>query len=193
MTTLDSFSSIVKYSRDQSTLSPRRRIWLVMVAPLVAFQSHTCATKFLRPRSWRERPVSCSWRSTTICVAMPAWSVPGTHSVLKPRMRWYRVSASMMVWLNAWPMCSVPVTLGGGSWMQNEGLLPSSVGAAAPAAAHTGPQRASMAAGSKDLASSVMVAATIQVSPGRVSWNKANQPAWCTAAAWSTHAGCQEL
>jgi hypothetical protein len=23
----------------------------------------------------------------------------------------------MMVWLNAWPMCSVPVTLGGGSWM----------------------------------------------------------------------------
>ena len=23
----------------------------------------------------------------------------------------------MMVWLKAWPMCSVPVTLGGGSWM----------------------------------------------------------------------------
>jgi len=27
----------------------------------------------------------------------------------------------MMVWLNACPMCSVPVTLGGGSWMQNGG------------------------------------------------------------------------
>ena len=33
-----------------------------------------------------------------------------------------------MVWLNAWPMCSVPVTFGGGSWMENEGLLVSSVG-----------------------------------------------------------------
>jgi hypothetical protein len=27
----------------------------------------------------------------------------------------------MMVWLNAWPMCSVPVTLGGGSWMAKDG------------------------------------------------------------------------
>ena len=59
---------------------------------------------------------------------MPAWSVPGSHSVLKPRMRCMRVSASMMVWLKACPMCSVPVTLGGGSWMLNEGLAGSSVG-----------------------------------------------------------------
>lgn len=28
----------------------------------------------------------------------------------------------MIVWLNAWPMCSVPVTFGGGSWMLKEGL-----------------------------------------------------------------------
>ena len=27
----------------------------------------------------------------------------------------------MMVWLNAWPMCRVPVTFGGGSWMAKEG------------------------------------------------------------------------
>ena len=27
----------------------------------------------------------------------------------------------MMVWLNAWPMCSVPVTLGGGNWTENDG------------------------------------------------------------------------
>ena len=72
MTVAESFSSIVKYSRLQSTLSPRRRIWLVMVAPLLAFQSQTWATKFLRPRSWRLWPLSCSCRSTTICVAMPA-------------------------------------------------------------------------------------------------------------------------
>ena len=85
---MDSFSSIVKYSCVQLTESPMRRIWFVIVAPDVAFQSQTWATKFLRPRSWRLTPLSCSWRSTTICVAMPAWSVPGTHSVLKPRMRW---------------------------------------------------------------------------------------------------------
>ena len=65
-----------------------RRIWRVMVEPDSSFHSHTRATKFLRPSSWRDVPLSCSWRSTTICVAMPAWSVPGTHSVLWPRMRW---------------------------------------------------------------------------------------------------------
>ena len=53
---------------------------------------------------------------------MPAWSVPGSHSVLKPLMRCMRVSASMIVWLKPWPMCSVPVTLGGGNWIENDGL-----------------------------------------------------------------------
>ena len=32
------------------------------------------------------------------------------------------ISASMIVCWNACPMCSVPVTFGGGSWMQNDGL-----------------------------------------------------------------------
>jgi hypothetical protein len=57
-------------------------------------------------------------------------------------------------------MCSVPVTLGGGSWIENEGFDGSRVGACSTAAAQTGPQRDSMAAGSKDLASSVMVGGT---------------------------------
>jgi len=35
----------------------------------------------------------------------------------------------MTVWLKAWPMCRVPVTFGGGSWMLNDGL-PSSMLAA---------------------------------------------------------------
>jgi hypothetical protein len=34
-------------------------------------------------------------RSTSICVAMPAWSVPGSHSVGRPRIRWKR---AMMSW-----------------------------------------------------------------------------------------------
>ena len=85
---------MVKYSRLQSTLVPMRRIWLVMVLPLCSFHSQTLEMKFLRasggvaPMSWRLMPCSCSWRSTTICVAMPAWSVPGTQAVLKPDMRW---------------------------------------------------------------------------------------------------------
>ncbi|MDT4801767.1 hypothetical protein FQZ97_344790 [compost metagenome] len=88
MTTFERSSSIVKYSRLQSTVSPMRRICSVMVLPDFSFHSHTRATKFLRPRSWRLTFCSCSWRSTTIWVAMPAWSVPGTHSVLAPFMRW---------------------------------------------------------------------------------------------------------
>ncbi len=40
------------------------------------------------PRSWRLMPWACNWRSTTIWVAMPAWSVPGIQAVLTPRMRW---------------------------------------------------------------------------------------------------------
>jgi len=82
VTTAESLSSIVKYSRRQSTVSPMRRICVVMVLPLFSFHSHTLATKFLRPMSRRCTPCSCNWRSTTICVAMPAWSVPGTQTVL---------------------------------------------------------------------------------------------------------------
>ena len=79
---------MVKYSLDQSTLSPMRRIWVVMVLPLFSFHSHTFFTKASRPRSWRLIFCASSWRSTTIWVAMPAWSVPGIHTVLCPRMRW---------------------------------------------------------------------------------------------------------
>ena len=73
-----------------------------------------------RPSSRRPwlLPEAASWRSTTICVAMPAWSVPGCQSTSWPRMRWNRTSVSWMVWSSAWPMCRLPVTLGGGSMMQ---------------------------------------------------------------------------
>ena len=79
---------MVKYSCAQLTLAPMRRICCVMVLPLRSFHCQTFSTKAARPRSWRLTPWSCNWRSTTICVAMPAWSVPGTHRVLQPFMRW---------------------------------------------------------------------------------------------------------
>ena len=39
-------------------------------------------------------PAAASWRSTTIWVAMPAWSVPGIHRVFIPCMRCQRTSMS---------------------------------------------------------------------------------------------------
>ena len=42
--------------------------------------------------SRRSLPSAASRRSTTICVAMPAWSVPGCHSASRPCMRRQRTS-----------------------------------------------------------------------------------------------------
>src|SRR5512146_3444799 len=57
----------------------------------------------------------------------------------------------MIVWLNACPMCSTPVTLGGGSWMQNAGLPGSAPAANQPASSQRRYQRRSTAPGSKPL------------------------------------------
>ncbi len=89
---------MVKRSRDQSSEAPSRRSWRVMVPPLSFFHSHTRAMKSSRDSSLsllpfaaaprcRPMPFSANWRSTTIWVAMPAWSVPGIHRASKPFMR----------------------------------------------------------------------------------------------------------
>src|ERR1700731_222850 len=52
---------------------------------------------------------------------MPAWSVPGKYSVLYPRMRCQRVRMSISVWSSMCPMCSDPVTFGGGMTIENTG------------------------------------------------------------------------
>ena len=57
--------------------------------------------------------------SRTNWAAMDAWSTPGTHSVSSPRMRWYRMRTSCAVTNRAWPVCSEPVTLGGGMVITN--------------------------------------------------------------------------
>ena len=59
---------------------------------------------------------------------MPAWSVPGSHSVMKPRMRCQRTMMSICVWLSMWPMCRRPVTFGGGSSRVNTGRVSPSGG-----------------------------------------------------------------
>ncbi|GJE41843.1 hypothetical protein AEGHOMDF_1012 [Methylobacterium soli] len=110
---------MVKRSRDQSQEAPRRLSWLTMAPPDSAFQAQTRSTKASRPRLRRSgAPVSARRRSTTIWVAMPAWSMPGCHSTSRPRMRSKRTSMSCSVLLRAWPIWSVPVTFGGGITMQ---------------------------------------------------------------------------
>ena len=76
-------------------------------------------------------------RSSPTCVAMPAWSQPGTHSTLWPCIlrlgdthsvrtstwhstccssvsSYHRTRASSTATVRAWPRCRLPVTLGGG-------------------------------------------------------------------------------
>ena len=119
-TAREHIASIVKRSRDQSTLEPSVRIWWQMCEPNFAFHSHTRSRNLSRPRSWRVRRSSfLSIFSTTDCVAMPAWSVPGTYSVVSPRMRCQRVSVSSIAAVSACPMCSEPVTFGGGITITN--------------------------------------------------------------------------
>src|ERR1039457_4554204 len=120
-TARDRPGSSVKRSRDQSQEAPRRIIWLLMVSPYCSFHAQTRFSNSSRPRSRRLIPSSASLRSTTICVAIPAWSVPGSHNVLSPRMRCHRVVTSISVCSSMCPMCSDPVTLGGGMTSENTG------------------------------------------------------------------------
>jgi len=64
---------MVKYSRDQSTEAPRRRIWSVMAEPYWRLPLPDAGGEDLATGGvcgWcLRRP---SWRSTIICVAMPA-------------------------------------------------------------------------------------------------------------------------
>src|SRR5438874_5678344 len=53
---------------------------------------------------------------------MAAWSVPGSQRTSWPVIRRYRHSTSWIVKLVACPMCSSPVTLGGGIAIVNLGL-----------------------------------------------------------------------
>jgi len=84
----DSSGEKVYAVRDQSADAPIARSCRRMTPPVSATNASVRFTNASRPRSKRVLPSLASSFSTTFCVAMPAWSVPGTHSVLKPRMRW---------------------------------------------------------------------------------------------------------
>ena len=114
---------MVKRSRSQSSEAPSARCCSAMRSPDWLFHAQTRFKNSSRPRSCRDFfSLFCRSRSTNICVAMPAWSMPGSQQALKPLMRFQRMSTSSMVAVSAWPRCSEPVTLGGGRTIANGGL-----------------------------------------------------------------------
>ena len=144
VTAFDRAASMVKYSCSQLRPAPRSRSWCEILPPNSSFHSHTRATNSSRPRSRRVKPLRRSnARSTTLCVAMPAWSMPGTHATCLPLIRWNRASASWMVTVSACPMCSAPVTLGGGSSILQVSPTVWSRAADCGACAHTAAHRPS--------------------------------------------------
>ena len=142
---------MVKRSRDQSQEAPSRTICFLIVSPLSSFHFQTRRSNSARPTCWRVSPSAASWRSTITCVPMPAWSVPGSHKVLNPCIRFQRTSASIWVCSSMCPMCSDPVTLGGGMTMENMGLVeaaPSPSARNRPRSTHTRAHFRSISAGS---------------------------------------------
>src|SRR3546814_1859747 len=67
---------------------------------------------------------------------MPALSMPTTHSASLPRRRSERTSTSCNVLSSAWPMCSAPVTFGGGLTIVN-GVASGRAGRNSPRLSHS--------------------------------------------------------
>ena len=137
-TAADRPSSRVNRSRLQSQEAPRRAQLVDDRAAGLGLPLPDLARRTPRGpcRGGRCCRSAASWRSTTIWVAMPAWSVPGSHSAALPRIRSKRVSTSCRVLFSAWPMCSEPVTFGGGMTIETARRAGSSLGAKAPDASH---------------------------------------------------------
>ena len=83
-------SSMVKRSRRQSQEAPSRRAAVPRMVPPDSqpSTSQTRSTNFVAPEvdAWRCRPPPAC-RSTTIWVAIPAWSMPGCQRTSRPRIR----------------------------------------------------------------------------------------------------------
>ena len=103
---------MVKYSRDQSTDAPRRRICSRMAPPYCFFHCQTRSMKASRP----------SRAALALGGQLPLHHhLRGDAGVIRARQpqchgdACHRVIMSISVWFSIWPMCRRPVTLGGGS------------------------------------------------------------------------------
>jgi hypothetical protein len=89
-----------------------------MIPPFSARHSQTRSMNFSRPKLWRVLLRPRSSRSTTVWVAIPAWSVPGIQSADFPSSLARRTRMSWIVLLRTCPIVSTPVTFGGGITME---------------------------------------------------------------------------
>jgi hypothetical protein len=120
-----------------------------MIPPCSRVQSQTSSTNLSRPRSSFSTSCFASLPSTCFCVAIPAWSVPKIHFARRPFMRAQRMSTSWIEPFSAWPMCSAPVTFGGGTAIEKFSLAsPSGAGWLIPDSSQRCAIRGSASAGS---------------------------------------------
>ena len=97
--------SIVKYCLDKSKDSPSFLFCSIILCSYSSFYSLTHLTKSSLVKSFQYFP-------TTFCVAIPAWSVPGTHKETYPRNLLYIVILFSIAPIKVWPKCKLTIILG---------------------------------------------------------------------------------
>ena len=112
-------SSSVNAVRVQSHDAPMRLVCSYILLPYLSTHCQTLSLKPSRPKSCLLTPSPASIRSTTTCVAIPAWSEPGRYKDGSPFIRCQRTIRSSSAIVSACPMCSSPVTFGGGMMTVN--------------------------------------------------------------------------
>src|SRR4051812_3931227 len=85
-----------------------------MMPPYFSFHSNAYFKNSSRLSVFLSMPWSFSICTTFASVAMLAWSLPGTQHALNPLILAFLTRISCTVSLSVWPICSTPVTLGGG-------------------------------------------------------------------------------
>ena len=114
ITDLERTSSIVNAVRSQSQEQPSFLSCSSIMPPCRCVHSQAWCRNSSRLRSFLAIPSEASLATTFASVAILAWSVPGTQQAFLPCIRALRTSTSCMVLLSMCPICSTPVTLGGG-------------------------------------------------------------------------------
>ena len=117
ITPSERFSSIVKAVLSQSQLAPSLLNCFNMIPPCSCVQSHACLRNSSRVRSVFFMPCWANLLTTFASVAIDAWSVPGTQQAFLPSIRARLTKMSWIVLFSMCPICSTPVTLGGGMTM----------------------------------------------------------------------------
>ena len=113
-TVLFNHSSNVNLSLLQSVLAHISLIWLVIFFWYSSFHFHTSSRNFSLHNHVLLIHSFISFFSTTVCVEIPAWSVPGIHKVSSHFNLWYLTIISSRAKVRECPIWRFQVTFGGG-------------------------------------------------------------------------------